>query len=97
MWEPQPLTTLRASKAYRGENFTLPLPYLVNKSNHPIQTPSIVTNTRDNILWVTNAATIFILKKYEYLINNKTCNGVKFRSSHPAAFPIHTLNTQGTR
>jgi hypothetical protein len=25
MWEPQPLTTLRASKACRGENFTLPL------------------------------------------------------------------------
>jgi hypothetical protein len=24
MWEPQPLTTLRASKACRGENFTLP-------------------------------------------------------------------------
>jgi hypothetical protein len=23
MWEPQPLTTLRASKACRGENFTL--------------------------------------------------------------------------
>jgi hypothetical protein len=22
MWEPQPLTTLRASKACRGENFT---------------------------------------------------------------------------
>jgi hypothetical protein len=27
MWEPQPLTTLRASKACRGENFTF-LPYL---------------------------------------------------------------------
>jgi hypothetical protein len=28
MWEPEPLTTLRASKACRGENFTffLPLP-----------------------------------------------------------------------
>jgi hypothetical protein len=26
MWEPQPLTTLRASKACRRENFTLPLP-----------------------------------------------------------------------
>jgi hypothetical protein len=24
MWEPQPLTALRASKACRGENFTLP-------------------------------------------------------------------------
>jgi hypothetical protein len=24
MWEPQPLTTLRASKACRRENFTLP-------------------------------------------------------------------------
>jgi hypothetical protein len=29
MWEPQPLTTLRASKACRGENFTFYL-YLVN-------------------------------------------------------------------
>jgi hypothetical protein len=28
MWEPQPLTTLRASKACRGENFTF-LPYLL--------------------------------------------------------------------
>jgi hypothetical protein len=27
MWEPQPLTTLRASKACRGENFTLTLYY----------------------------------------------------------------------
>jgi hypothetical protein len=28
MWEPQPLTTLRASKACRGENFTFTfLPY----------------------------------------------------------------------
>jgi hypothetical protein len=27
MWEPQPLTTLRASKACRRESFTLPLPY----------------------------------------------------------------------
>jgi hypothetical protein len=25
MWEPQPLTTLRASKACRGENFTFTL------------------------------------------------------------------------
>jgi hypothetical protein len=30
MWEPQPLTTLRASKACRGENFTF-LPYLFYK------------------------------------------------------------------
>jgi hypothetical protein len=28
MWEPQPLTTLRASKACRGENFTFTLPEL---------------------------------------------------------------------
>jgi hypothetical protein len=28
MWEPQPLTTLRPSKACRGENFTLPFYYL---------------------------------------------------------------------
>jgi hypothetical protein len=28
MWEPQPLTTLRASKACRGENFTFFLPVL---------------------------------------------------------------------
>jgi hypothetical protein len=27
MWEPQPLTTLRAFKACRGENFTLPYLY----------------------------------------------------------------------
>jgi hypothetical protein len=26
MWEPQPLTTLRASKTCRGENFTFTLP-----------------------------------------------------------------------
>jgi hypothetical protein len=30
MWEPQPLATLRASKACRGENFTFTLPYLYN-------------------------------------------------------------------
>jgi hypothetical protein len=29
MWEPQPLTTLRASKACRGENFTLPLMFVL--------------------------------------------------------------------
>jgi hypothetical protein len=32
MWEPQPLTTLRASKACRGENFTLTASYVENIS-----------------------------------------------------------------
>jgi hypothetical protein len=32
MWEPQPLTTLRASKACRGENFTFTFTLLFNKT-----------------------------------------------------------------
>jgi hypothetical protein len=31
MWEPEPLTTLRASKACRGENFTFTF-YLIKDS-----------------------------------------------------------------
>jgi hypothetical protein len=33
MWEPQPLTTLRASKACRGENFKLPALLTVTEKN----------------------------------------------------------------
>jgi hypothetical protein len=40
MWEPQPLTTLRASKACRGENFTFisqtfSLPHISPQEKHP--------------------------------------------------------------
>jgi hypothetical protein len=34
MWEPQPLTTLRASKACRGENFTFTKEHHAVKSNN---------------------------------------------------------------
>jgi hypothetical protein len=35
MWEPEPLTTLRASKACRGENFTFYRYNAENKGHRP--------------------------------------------------------------
>jgi hypothetical protein len=43
MWEPQPLTTLRASKACRGENFTFYL-QVVTTNNYYIIADFLITD-----------------------------------------------------
>jgi hypothetical protein len=56
MWDPQPLTTLRASKDCRGENFTFFLP-LPNPSSRNMALGSIQPLTEmstKNIPWGKN-------------------------------------------
>jgi hypothetical protein len=44
MWEPQPLTTLRASKACRGENFTFYFNKILFADNQVL-----LLNTKDHL------------------------------------------------
>jgi hypothetical protein len=46
MWEPQPLTILRAFKACRGENFTLPLYKEINDNRQEMEQDEVYLTTK---------------------------------------------------
>jgi hypothetical protein len=57
MWEPQPLTTLRASKACRGENFTLL--HFEDAWGSGYITPPLLTTALNGGEWSTSSSNRF--------------------------------------
>jgi hypothetical protein len=75
MWEPQPLTTLRASKACRGENFTFTFIYIYTTYTRPLSVQAqysrscpIIRSSCNNSSLVTWTIVCFTAAKFKPLI-----------------------------